>query len=94
MKLENKAVNINLLQEECAELIQALSKLRRFPIDFINPENGVCNRDSLIQEMADVRVFMNAIEDDYNITEAEIEAAMIKKELKLEKFYVTQWDLS
>ena len=87
MKLENKEMNLNLLQEECAELIQAVSKLRRFDIDFVNPIDGVSNRESLIQEIADVRVFLSAVTKDYNITLDEMVDAIDRKMLKLETWY-------
>ena len=87
MKLDNKEMNLNLLQEECAELIQALSKIRRFDLDFVNPIDGVSNRDSLIQEMADVRLFLAAVREDYNITQGELWDAVKRKEIKLKTWY-------
>lgn len=44
------------LQEECAELIQILTKIQRFGLTDYNPNTGVKNCDLLLQETADVEV--------------------------------------
>jgi NTP pyrophosphatase (non-canonical NTP hydrolase) len=49
---ENEALNI--AQEECAEVIQAISKIRRFGLESIGPNGAFNNRDQLEAEMGDV----------------------------------------
>lgn len=43
-----------ILQEECAEVIQAVSKISRFGTDSMNDHMGVSNKDALIKEIGDV----------------------------------------
>jgi NTP pyrophosphatase (non-canonical NTP hydrolase) len=75
-----------VLQEECAEVIQAVSKINRFGMQ--GEWQGVTNRQSLITEIGDVlaiiKVLMN--ETDINMTEAELETAVEAKLKKLEIF--------
>jgi len=87
MKLDDKKTNLNLLQEECAELIQAASKVRRFGIDAINPVDNVPNRDNLIQEIQDVQVFIEAVLKDYGVTEKEKTKAWMHKMKRLRVWY-------
>ena len=87
MILNNKEINLNLLQEECAEVIQVISKIRRFGLNDINPVDGVSNRDSLIQELEDVKIFIAAVKEDYNITSKECTTAYLGKMNRLQKWY-------
>ena len=87
MILDNKEMNLNLLQEECAELIQAVSKIRRFGLRFQNPLTNETNRESLIQELEDVQIFMDAVKEDYEITTKESNDAYMRKMRKLRTWY-------
>jgi NTP pyrophosphatase (non-canonical NTP hydrolase) len=75
-----------VLQEECAEVIQAVSKINRFGMH--GEWQGITNRQSLITEIGDVlaiiKVLMN--ETDINITERDLELAVEAKLKKLEIF--------
>jgi NTP pyrophosphatase (non-canonical NTP hydrolase) len=75
-----------VLQEECAEVIQAVSKINRFGMH--GEWLGVTNRQALITEIGDdlaiIKVLMK--ETDINMTEAELEAAIEAKLKKLEIF--------
>lgn len=86
--LDNKTKNLQLLQEECAEVIMVCSKIMRFGIDDCHPdEPGVSNRDNLVQEMADIQVFMNQMMLDYQINMVELEEAYCRKMEKLKTWY-------
>lgn len=61
---------MNILQEECAELIQAVSKVRRY---------GLSREENLIEEMADVEVMMDQIKILLNIPEDKIRDFKITK---------------
>lgn len=88
MQLNNKVKNLQLLQEECAEVIMVCSKIMRFGIDECHPlEPGISNRDNLVQELADISVFIDQVQKDYNITKYEFESAYLKKQNKLEDWY-------
>jgi NTP pyrophosphatase (non-canonical NTP hydrolase) len=51
--MNDKETEIILIaQEECAEVIQAISKVNRFGIDGIH--NGKSNRDHLEEEIGDL----------------------------------------
>ena len=45
---------MDILQEECAEVIQAISKIRRSGIDTIGPYSKNTNRDELEIELGDL----------------------------------------
>lgn len=55
-------IQSTICMEECAELIQAISKMKR----------GKDNRDNLIEEMADVYIILEQLKFIYNITDNEI----------------------
>lgn len=45
---------LTILQEECGELIVAISKMKRFGVNDFNPYDRKPNMDSFIEEVADV----------------------------------------
>jgi NTP pyrophosphatase (non-canonical NTP hydrolase) len=57
---------LGILQEECAEVIQIISKIRRFGIDSHNPYSIVqkTNRELLVDELGDVRAIIQLLEAD------------------------------
>ncbi len=68
-KLQAEVVNTNgadiqstICMEECAELIQAISKMKR----------GKDNRDNLIEEMADVLIVLTQLRFIYNVGDEEL----------------------
>jgi NTP pyrophosphatase (non-canonical NTP hydrolase) len=73
-----------ILQEECAEVIQVISKMHRFGAD--NEYNGVSNRERLTQEIADVLVLINHLCDTHVVDEKTIHRAMAKKLKKLKLY--------
>ena len=50
---------LTCLQEECAEVIQVISKIKRFGLDDCHPDTGVVNKDWLIAEMHDVSTLIH-----------------------------------
>ena len=82
---------LDLLQEEAAELIVAISKLKRFGPESVNPYEsaGKSNHESFVPEIGDIKARIDIIqsETDYVITDEEIERAKVKKMLKLEKYF-------
>ena len=77
---------MSVLQEECAEVIQAVSKINRFGM--YGEWQGVTNRESLITEIGDVLAIIKVLmhETDINITEDDLEVAIEAKLKKLEIF--------
>ncbi len=82
----NQQQVLGVLTEECAEVIQAVSKINRFGLD--NEWNGVTNKQSLITEIGDVLAIIIVLmeETDINISRADIDAAIEKKINKLKEF--------
>ena len=56
--------------EECAELIQAISKMKR----------GKDNRDNLIEEIADVMICIEILKQVYVVSDSEIQNYVCKKQ--------------
>ena len=75
-----------ILQEECAEVVQAVSKINRFGLE--SKWQGVTNKEALITEIGDVLAVIVILleQTDINITEEEIFAAVEAKIKKLEIF--------
>lgn len=75
-----------VLQEECAEVIQAVSKINRFGMD--SEWQGTTNKQSLVTEIGDVLAIIYVLmeQTDINITEEDIEIAVEAKLKKLEVF--------
>lgn len=56
---------LSILQEECAEVIQIISKIRRFGINSFHPEdpNRLSNRERLVAELGDVKALVDLIKE-------------------------------
>ena len=65
-----KEVQSTVCMEECAELIQAISKQKR----------GKSDKENLAEEMADVIICIEMLKQIYNITEDEIYSWVINKQ--------------
>ena len=68
-----KDVQSTVCMEECAELIQAISKEKR----------GKSDKDHLAEEMADVIICIEILKQIYNITEDEIYSWVITKQERI-----------
>lgn len=77
---------LHILQEECAEVIQAISKCFRFGINNINPNTNISNIKSLELEIGDMLAMIDLLKD-YNIVHDEnIEQAKQNKFIRLKKW--------
>ena len=76
---------LDILQEECAEVIVAVSKIRRFGIENTYKDGGT-QREHLIQELGDVTLLIELLHAHYLFTETELKAAQLRKAQKL-----TEW---
>ena len=52
---------MDILQEECAEVIQAVSKVRRFGIDNAKPNTSYTNREHLEEEIGDLLAMVDIL---------------------------------
>ena len=65
-------IQSTVCMEECAELIQAISKAKR----------GKINRDNMIEEIADVLICIEMLKQMYMISEDKINKWIEKKQAK------------
>jgi NTP pyrophosphatase (non-canonical NTP hydrolase) len=60
MNTEDNEV-MDITQEECAEVIQAISKIRRFGVDNTKPGTDYTNRAHLEEELGDVLAMIDIL---------------------------------
>jgi hypothetical protein len=80
---------LSLLQEECAEIIQMVSKIRRFGWDSYHPNDPtITNRDLLEDEIGDVREIIDIMGYPENrmINWTHIRERQVAKNKKLRRF--------
>jgi NTP pyrophosphatase (non-canonical NTP hydrolase) len=73
-----------ILAEECAEVIQAISKCQRFGIDVCKPGKPRTNREHLETELGDVIAMIEILRDDLGLVSLNnIEESRVQKREKL-----------
>jgi len=77
---------LDILQEECAEVIQAISKCRRFGINEQNLKTGRTQREELVQELGDVSLLIELLHTHQLFVEGELQSAKLNKATKLSKW--------
>jgi len=87
MKISSNKVNeiLDILQEECGEVIVAISKCRRFGMDNSYKDGGT-QREHLIQELGDVTLLIELLHAHQVFTEQELHQAQVRKSQKLVKW--------
>jgi len=81
MNAKEKEV-MDILQEECAEVIQAVSKISRFGLDNLKPGKPKTNREHLEEELGDLLAMIDILHEMDMVSWANLDAA---KEAKIEK---------
>jgi NTP pyrophosphatase (non-canonical NTP hydrolase) len=76
---------LDILQEECGEVVVAISKVRRFGIDNSHKDGGT-QREHLVQELGDVTLLIELLKAHNVFTEDELHAAQLRKSQKLVKW--------
>ena len=87
---------LQLLQEECAELIQTASKINRFGLDFQSGTKSVTNKEDFIIELNDVFTILLLLVKEGVFAKSDVEPnteMMIKKCEKLLKYMQVSADL-
>jgi len=74
---------MDILQEECAEVIQAVSKVRRFGMDNAKPGKPKTNREHLEQELGDLYAMIDILQELDIVSWTNIERAAEAKREKL-----------
>ena len=84
----NKQVTevMDILQEECAEVIQMISKCRRFGIDTVHLKAGESNRLCLTEEMGDVLAMIELMVEHGVVTTEGLDLAKQAKFAKLKQW--------
>ena len=84
--MNNKTQEImDILQEECGELVTAISKCRRFGLEN-NYKDGGTQRKHLTQEAGDVMLLIELLIEHGIFTEQELHDAKVAKSNKLKQW--------
>lgn len=76
---------LDILQEECAEVIQAISKCRRFGLDNSH-KSGLTQRENLTQEVGDLLCMIDLLFAYNIINHQAVQQAKQAKNVKLAKW--------
>jgi NTP pyrophosphatase (non-canonical NTP hydrolase) len=87
-KMMNESNNqiMDILQEEAAEVIQAVSKVRRFGMDNAKHGEGPTNREHLEEELGDMLAMIDILMEMDFVSWGNVNAAKRKKIEKLKKW--------
>jgi NTP pyrophosphatase (non-canonical NTP hydrolase) len=85
MEDQNNEV-MDILQEECAEVIQAVSKIRRFGMDNAKPGTEYTNREHLEEELGDVLAMIDILMINEVVSWGNLHKAKRAKIEKLKKW--------
>jgi NTP pyrophosphatase (non-canonical NTP hydrolase) len=77
---------MDILQEECAEVIQAVSKISRFGIDNFKPGKPKTNREHLEEELGDLLAMVDIMLEQGIVEWGNLELAKKAKTEKLKKW--------
>ena len=77
---------MDILQEECAEVIQAVSKISRFGIDNFKPGKPKTNREHLEEEVGDMLAMIDIMLEQGIVTKINLDIAKSAKIEKLKKW--------
>lgn len=77
---------LNILSEECAEVIQSISKCNRFGMENLKPGYGKTNREHLEDELGDVLAMIDIMLEHDIITGDKLDEAKQKKFDKLKRW--------
>lgn len=82
----SEAERLDLLAEECAEVIQAICKIKRHGYASRHPDGGPSNRQHLQKELGQVRLAIDLMLERGDISESEIDRAHHAKWLTLDRW--------
>lgn len=76
----------DITQEECAEVVVAISKISRFGIDNYKPGKSLTNRQHLEEEVGDLLAMIDLMRDFGVIDMKSVEVARVAKIEKLKQW--------
>jgi hypothetical protein len=77
---------LDITQEECAEVIVAVSKINRFGLDNVKPGKPLTNRQHLAEELGDLQAMIDLCTDFDLVSREEVLAAASNKITKLKQW--------
>jgi NTP pyrophosphatase (non-canonical NTP hydrolase) len=77
---------LGILQEECAEVIVEVSKIRRFGIDTLHYKEGIPHSKMLEREVGDVLAMIDILIEQKVLSILDLNKAKIAKKEKLKKW--------
>ena len=80
---ETVTETMDILQEECAEVIQAISKCRRFGLNNIKPSKQKTNLECLEEEIGDLMAMVDILVEKNILSIDHLEVAKQAKKEKL-----------
>ena len=83
---EQTKETMDILQEECAEVIQAVSKISRFGLDNFKPGKPKTNREHLEEELGDMMTMIDILHSMDIVSWTNIDRAAEAKREKLKKW--------
>ena len=87
MNDEKQLETMMILQEECAEVIQIISKIYRFGFDSRWPdETSPNNREKMTEEIGDLLAMVDILVENCIISDTELNKARKNKKQKLKKW--------
>ncbi len=87
---EHQEECLNILQEECAEVIQAASKIKRFGINSYHPREQTSNLENLEMEIGDVLAMIEMCKEaGIGLTEEGLARAKLAKLERVKKWMTT-----
>lgn len=75
-----------ILQEECAEVIQAVSKCTRFGLENLKPGEHKTNRQHLSEELGDLKTMIDLCLSKNLVNGQDVEISRITKLTKLQQW--------
>jgi hypothetical protein len=77
---------LDILQEECAEVIVAVSKISRFGLDNYKPNKPLTNRQHLAEELGDLQCMIELMYELNIVDPVEVKQYAEAKREKLKKW--------
>ena len=77
---------LGILQEECAEVIVEVSKIRRFGIDTLHYKEGIPHNKMLEREVGDVLAMVDILIEQNVLSIVDLNKAKIAKKEKLKQW--------
>jgi len=77
---------LGILQEECAEVIVEVSKIRRFGLDELSHHTNLPHRETLVMEVGDMLALIDILVDQGVLDTVQLDIAKQHKIEKLKKW--------